>query len=1101
MPGRTIHLTENPNDFRWTIPKGNGRLFEDLIHKYLKRHVATRDGRVKVVRTRATGDAGRDFEVHFFGEVELFGLKIIQPHDGLQPSIVFIECKSTEHERLDDEFIVDASQHRDSEACSYVLVTNAVITPYCQYRAQREWDRRNSTFRLVDRRRLVDELHLRGMGDEAMSLGLMLPGHEALPYFDRSRLTVSCQSERSVLAEGHAAYIYLSMTNYSSESVLSEISIASDMRWSTEGSSYERVIGPGLAEAIELTVDRQELDGPSDLDLILRVNGRSQRLTISRPNYRLTFDPIFTGATHRAIAQDVRMFAGTATGFNLISVQGEAGVGKTRTIKEALTPLKDSQFEIFSYYFSKHQGVPSFEDFYRTFRFIDDLAPDLEPSAKVSALIRSAAEAQVPVLIQLEDMHHADKDVVKVLKQIILHPPSCVAPLVLVITGRDDHTFPNEEYYSLLQLVSDKTLSNVQRHLIPQLTDQEAKDLIRSVVVDIPDPGVERVHALGQNNPFVIIEFLQYLLDAQIARLLSRRTVGILNPEVFAGRNGLPATVEELYDRRLASLQEAAHGWLATEFLTVASFFGFVIETEARRAFFDDVEDGQECWALLCERRFVREDTTSHKMTFAHENLLHHVRRMARLPENAMNAAALILDRPGTAKRLDKFDLGEVYYLHQDFSKASECFYEILGRIRKVTNFSSEEIDERYFGYIPALFRVAKAVGESKADLSKIALAYGYMGVHNYPLMVAEKACATASEMLAELYPKEGAGLRFKVAVRQLRAHALQNMGRTGLALQEMLEIEARLSEEGYDWPEVEYDLYDRLQEYYRKSNHEEMARFYGRKAGASVKRAGDEKMLASHLITESLLWMYSGEQEARRRAAEAHQASKHVGIRRLITYTRLTELVVESLYSRQDPAVLKDICDEARAILRDAAVSSFSDSIMRVELLLGTLALSCCDDPDERRAMAWYYITSGQANSIRFGHGLFDWAFDNLAAVIDLDDRSKSDEDVRLRFRSCLERLKKRGLTFLGAQSGTYPNSFAISNIVRFFGQFQESAGMELIRSAVSTYDNRFMEDERASLELVIKAVKGQPIFWPQKSRFQMLRYSAQNGYFTPVF
>ena len=185
--------------------------------------------------------------------------------------------------------------------------------------------------------------------------------------------------------------------------------------------------------------------------------------------------------------------------------------------------------------------------------------------------------------------------------------------------------------------------------------------------------------------------------------------------------------------------------------------------------------------------------------------------------------------------------------------------------------------------------------------------------------------------------------------------------------------------------------------------------------------------------------------------------------------------------------------------MLRDAAWNNFSDSIMRIELLLATLALNCYEDIRERHDRARFHINSGQANSLRFGNGLFDWAFDNLAAVIDLEEGKE--EDVRRRFRSCLERLNKRGLTFLWAQSGIYPNTFAISNIVRFFGQFKDSECIELIRSAFSTYDNLFLEDEHEGIALVARAVKGRSIFCPERLKFQMLRYPVSDGYFTPVF
>jgi len=172
----------------------------------------------------------------------------------------------------------------------------------------------------------------------------------------------------------------------------------------------------------------------------------------------------------------------------------------------------------------------------------------------------------------------------------------------------------------------------------------------------------------------------------------------------------------------------------------------------------------------------------------------------------------------------------------------------------------------------------------------------------------------------------------------------------------------------------------------------------------------------------------------------------------------------------------------------------------MRLDLLLGTLALNCCDDPHERLTLARFYIESGQANSIRFGNGLFDWAFDNLAAITDLHDPSRPHDLVRARFRSCMERLRIRGLTFVGSQSGTFPNSFAISNAVRCLGEYQESLGLELVHM-ITAYDNYFLEDERLGRELVRKAIKGNPIFGPVKPRCQMIRYPRENGYFTPVF
>ena len=1098
MPGPTTYLGENPNDFRWVIPRGKGKAFEDLIEKYLRRYVATRNGSVRVHRTRATGDAGRDFEIRFSEGVTLFGVTVPAPSLG-HTSVVFVECKSTEHERLDDAFIIDASQHYEAESSAYFLVTNAVITPYCHYRAQREWQRLGTNFYLVDRRRLVEALIEKDMAQEGASLGLPLPNPAHLPRFDTARLVVSCQTEQHPSPNGQTAHLFVVLAHYGAENVLADVTVATDLRWLPQQKHYERIVAPATAETLELRADRQEYDGPADLGLTLSVNGRAQSLTVSQPNYHPVFEPPFVGRSHWLIAEAVRNCVENTRAFSTVSVQGEAGVGKTRTVAQALQSFAESQWHRFTYYFSQ-SGVSAFDDFEDTFgsKAIRTGAPDA-PS-RIAALLQLAAGAAVPLIIQFEDLHHAADNVIKIFKEAILRPPRSAGPVLVILTGRDDHTFPNEEYYSLLQLVADQSREDLHSFVVSPLTDDDSRLLIRSVVQDIPDPGVERVRALGQNNPFIIVEFLQYLLDIRLAQLLSRRTVGILNPELFAGRDGLPETVEELYDKRLASLGTQPAGVLAYEFLVVASFFGIEIGGEIRRTFFDGEQMGEQAWSLLCARRFVKEDPSGDLATFAHENLLHHMRREARRAENSRSAAALVLDREGICRRLNRLDLGEVRFLYGDHAAAFECLDEVWERIQAITNFSSEEIARPYFRYLPALFCSGLAIGKPKELLAKIAVANGYMGVHNYPLVIADDACLASLDMLQKIYPKREDGSRQKLAIAQLHAHALQNMGRTGAALKEMLEIESAIREHKRHWPEVEFDLYDRLQEYYRKINHGELVRFYGHMARSSVDRADDEKLLSAHLITHSLAGLFAGEREAQSRADEAHRVAKRVGVQRFVAYTRLTQLVVQTLYANLDSRDLCEVAGEARRMLRDAAVANFSDSIMRLELLLGTLSLNTQAAPSDRHARARAYIKSGLANSVRYGNGLFDWAFDNLAAIVDLNDPGENDDAVRRRFSSCLERLRVRGLTFLGAESGTYPNAFAVSNIIRFFGQYQESRAVELLKATISTYKHQSMDDERLCRDLVRRAVKGHPIFWPTP-RFRILRYPHIDGYFTPVF
>ena len=1097
MAGKTIHLGDNPNDFPWAIPQTeeSWNHFEHLIGRYLKLHVATRDGRVSIHQTRRSGDEGRDFEVEFTGTVELFGFTIAAATETSR-AIVFVECKSTAREVLDDGFLSDAGQHKDGQAAAYVLVTNGVVTPYNQGRAQREWERRGARFCLVDRRKLIDVIYRYNLMAEAKRLGIPLPEQHLLPPYNPQALVVSCQTARRTVATAQTFSIYVSLANYGTSSVDADLHLATDVSWLLHESGFQCSLSPGMIETLELVADRQEFDGIAELGLQLTVNGRSSRLSVARAKFELALEPQFIGESHRRLELELRSEVKSASAFLVVSLHGDAGVGKTRTVAEALEPLLHGGYLMFIYPFTRH-GLPDLKDFEREF---GPLAGKRRDSARLEAMLKSAAESGVPIVLHFEDLHHAEEDVIAVFKRAILDPLACRAPLVLLLTGRDDHTFPNEAYYSLLQLVQDEGGEHLRSYRLAPLSDEDARTLIKSVVVDIPEPGVDRVHALGENNPFVIVEVLQYLLDARLARLLTRRTVGVLNPELFAARGGLPQSVEELYDLRLAALRDADDGELAGRFLVIASFFGFGIEDEMRTSFFDDEESAERSWLLLLTRRFVRQDADGCHATFAHENLLHHLRRWSRRTENAHFASSLLLDRPGLCKRLHLLDLGEAHFLHGDYARALECFEAPRRRIAEVTNLSSEEIQRSFYTYLPALFRSARALAMPVEFLAKVALTYGYMGVHNFPLVAAEAACELSLALLAEIYPGEEEGRHDQLAVKQLRAHALQNMGETGRALEAMLEIETTLRD-CEPWPDIAFDLNDRFAEYYRKMNHASLMDWYDRRAGRCVEATGDGKLRAAHLITHASARLFGGREEARGRAAAAHLEAIASGVKRFVTYTRLTELVVETIYSRQDSQVLRTVAAEAQRMLREAAFESYADSIMRLELLLGTISLYTASSPQEARSRARAHVESGQANSVRYGNGLFDWAFDNLAAVIDLEDPTREDKDVDRRFNSCLERLRRRGLAFLGAANGTYPNVFAVSNVIRWHGSRQESRGVKIVRGTLTAYDSRFTEDPARAQALVRRAVEGKVIFWPQKSPVSMLRYPSETGYFTPVF
>lgn len=1092
--GQSRTIGPEPNNFSWEI--SNNQRFEELVFKFLREEIATIDGSVRVIGTQRVGDEGRDIEIHFHQPISLFNRKFL-PLDSAtwnNPTKIFLECKSTKAFRLDDGFIADASQHTHDEYLAYILVTNATITPYMHYRAVREWEKLGRKFMLVDRYRLWISL----FKDRKPCIRDTDLWPNPAPVIEQpSELTLRIQHQRERSHSEHHVQTYMVIANDTNTPQHVSISSAAEVSWHSD-LNLEAILAPGEDQVFRV-MSRQIIFGAdSELSFSVTKNGRLSRIGIVADHSEIILEPPFMGLHHLKIRDDLRQQIIEASEFTIISIEGEAGVGKSRVIQEAFEQFQNGAVQFHSLSCESDTGKFNFS---KIFEFVQQQVYDsfniqhINTSRPIDALNALSTLRSRQVLL-LEDLHHCTAEGIREIKELCFSSQPKYMNIVLIITGRNDYTFPNADYFAFLELIrAPKT--NLKVIEVNPLTDNETTDLIKSIVIDFPGSAIEKIQKICQNNPFILLEVLQYFLDVKIATLLSGQTIGVADPERLVGLEGLPENVNQIFKLRYNALEASEPGEQASDFLGYLSMLGFRAPIEVIEEYFGG-KTPKELLSILRQRRFIQFLPTVGEISFFHENILHTSRNWLKEKIDACASARRILST-AAASRLSPYRRGELEVTARQYSEAFISFRPIWQRICEVTNFSSEEIDREYFQFLPALYDAAKATGQGIEKLGRLAVTRGYMGVHNFPLYQGVKACEQSLKWLNALYPKRTDGRNDKLAIQQLQAHALQNMGHVGDALRLMLELQAELLLDPDISPQVAYDLFDRLQEHYRRANHRILMENYGRLARRAVEKTEDRKLLSAHLITSSLSKAFLGKTSALDSAKEALEVSKEIGVRRFVVFNTLSLLVVRALYA-STKLELRNIYVEAKELLRFAALESFSDSIIRLELLIGTLALQVIDNRTEAIQTARKHISTGQDAAARFGVGIYDWALENLRAVTLIEQNSSSKDEIRKAFKGCEDRLQKRGLLFVGTCDGTYPNVHAISNVTRFLSMFGEELATDFLTRKIWGYDKGCAVSSVNVISLAKDAGDGKALFWPH-GRVKIMRFPVENGYFTPIF
>ena len=302
--------------------------------------------------------------------------------------------------------------------------------------------------------------------------------------------------------------------------------------------------------------------------------------------------PVLIGRT-LDLAALYMLIDNTKSGLGQVALlSGEAGIGKTRLVKEAkayataqdflvvqgncfptdlsypYAPLLDLLRSLFSnpdMATISAELKPFARDLHQLLPEVFSLVPDLSAT---SALIRVEPEqekrrifaaltqffttlaAKQPVLLIVEDLHWSDETSLEFLHHLVRS--SARHPLLLVLTYRNDEMHAELRHW-LAQLDRERL---AQELLLPPLSKAEIEAMLRAIFEmprPMPTSTLDAMYGLTEGNPFFIEEILKSLITAGAIVSAHEMWEGQPFPELH-----IPRSVQDAVQQRLDQLSDAA---------------------------------------------------------------------------------------------------------------------------------------------------------------------------------------------------------------------------------------------------------------------------------------------------------------------------------------------------------------------------------------------------------------------------------------------------------------------------------------------------------------------------------------------------------------
>jgi hypothetical protein len=1008
-------VSDNYRIEKWDLLHDLGTGFETIVFNILTKQLSEYYSLgAKIYPTPATRDDGKDFIITT--SVEL--------HDILNHSFslgekkhlkIFLECKSTNNERLSLERILGSvSRIKEENPDYYVLVTNASVSPFSYYRIKSELDSADISFVFVDQHILLDILN---KSDTAIGIPPMID----TPEYAAEYQTLSGKTDGRNVYE-----LYIFCRNFTPNEHLGGIQLLTDRNWNADEPKINFIIEPYGSYIRKIIIERAYSDGIEDLLFQIKVDTNESQVRIRGTDTNFVFETSLIGNEHLKYIDALSDYIIDADGVELHNIWGDAGVGKTRVFTEVFKRLDGRNLDFGFFTIGKNNRT--FFERIKKFLIKGNYINQNSKQCSFSALIGECSNEYRRAVLLLDDLHNAEPYLLDELK-LILELPS---PVTVILCGRTDFSGGSVEYYSFTQWCRET--ENVRGFILNPLSPQETKTMIQSIICSSPNEVTEKIQKLSRNVPLFIVQCVEYFLEQKIVTIIDRNTVGIINVATFSSKTYIPSEMHKIYEMRLEFLLSQEQGSRMDEYLLVLSFLG------GKQTQLDAIRFFDEDTALLDKLHTLRFIIVGEDggLSFVHESLYLFFRKRLNTDRKLQKRVAEIITVKSKylLKRINQWERGQLAYWHGEKDLAKTFFSESVAALREVKNYSSFNIDIGVYDYLYTVFALYKANSKEHELLGKILTARIYIALHHHTPTKAIEDCDRALDLI-EKTPILRRNDILKNTVLEQKAHSIINAGNLAdgsLLLNKLLSRYLALSEEFAQ--NTIFDMFDRLCGLYNKYNCMDMSESFNALAFREAHRAKDINLLALAHYNRAKRFFYNNYEEAAKSLSETEQLLSDGSSERILCACEISVLMLNLLHGNCKDG--REAMKSCMLLLKKAVNNAYPNSIIRAYL-----TLAVCAFLDEKRGGTYLgskeFIEKGIDCSIRFGVPAHIWQFYNLLGIIQINMRENADTVMRT-FETIYALLRKENLLHLGNLDICYGNILALSNI----GFFWQTYGFE---------------------------------------------------------